>query len=117
MKFYDNRELKILFFTLGFSFFSVSALAKNHTAAMKSLSFEPKALGIRVGDSVEWANKAYTEYSATSFDDEKPNVKFDTSLIGPQKTSKKIEFKDPGIFSYHCSVHGKTMTGKIEVTP
>lgn len=104
------------FLTLSVIFLSGFAFASTHTVKMKSISYDPKVLEIKVGDSVEWVNSSYTEHSATSFEDEKQNAKFDTGLIQPQKSSQKIEFKQVGAFSYHCSVHGKAMTGKINVS-
>ena len=103
-------------FSVGILLFSSVTFAGNHRIFMKSLSFEPKLLEIKLGDSVEWENASYTEHSATAYIDDNKVVKFDTGLIQPKKNSKKIEFKDVGTFSYHCSVHGKMMSGKITVT-
>lgn len=91
--------------------------AANHTVAMNSVSYEPKVLEIQTGDSVEWINKAYTEHSATGASaGPAPDAnKFDTGLIQPGKSSKEIAFKEAGTFEYNCSVHGKTMHGKIVV--
>ncbi len=96
--------------------FAPVAFAGSHTVTMKSISYEPKVLEVKTGDTVEWINKSYTDHSATSAADEKSSSKFDTGDIHPQKTSKKIVFKEIGTFLYHCSVHGKTMSGKINVT-
>ncbi len=79
---------------------------------MKSLSFEPKEAVITQGQSVTWKNVAYTDHSATS--NETPPA-FETGLIPPGKESKSIEFKTAGTFNYHCSVHGKTMSGVVTV--
>ncbi len=94
------------------------AFAATHTVEMKSISYEPKVLKIKTGDTVQWTNVSYTEHSATSDDaNDKSEPKFETGMIARKKTSKKIEFKSPGTFAYHCSVHGKTMSAKIEVQP
>ncbi len=90
------------------------ALAATKTVAMKSLSYEPKILKLKVGDSAQWVNHAYTEHSATS---DNTVAGFDTGLVQPNKTSKSIAFDKPGTFTYHCVVHGKTMSGQIVVTP
>lgn len=111
-----KRHLKQLILSGSVCFLTAIAFAEVHTVTMKSISYDPKVLNIKVGDSVEWANKAYTEHSATSYEDEKPSSKFDTGMVKPQEISKKIDFKVAGSFSYHCLVHGKTMTGKINVT-
>jgi len=85
---------------------------KSVTVTMKSLSYEPKKLEIRVGDSVVWNNKAFAAHTATSDDDGKT---FDTGNVEPGESSKAVKFEKEGEFKYHCVVHGKTMSGTIVV--
>ena len=85
--------------------------AATQTVIMKSISFDPKVLQVKVGDSVDWENKSYTQHSATSDD----SGGFDTGLIDPNQKTKRIDFTKPGSYRYHCSVHGKTMSGVIVV--
>jgi plastocyanin len=82
------------------------------TVKMKSLSFDPKKLEIHVGDSVVWTNEARNAHTATSDDDGKT---FDTGEVEAGKSSKPIKFEKDGEFKYHCTVHGKTMSGTIVV--
>lgn len=79
---------------------------------MKSISFDPKVLTIKAGDSVEWENKSYTEHSATS---DSEGV-FDTGLTPPNKKTKAVLFSKAGTYPYHCSMHGKAMSAQIVVT-
>lgn len=102
--------MKSLICTLFFLTGSMT-LGASHTVTMKSISYEPKVLNIAIGDKVEWNNKSYTEHSAT-FED---SAKFKTGLIQPKKSSQPIVFDQAGSFHYHCSVHGKTMSGTIVV--
>ena len=85
---------------------------KTITVTMKSLSYDPKKLEIRVGDSVVWTNKAFAAHTAISDDDGKT---FDTGNVEPGESSKAVKFKKEGEFKYHCLVHGKTMSGTIIV--
>ena len=85
---------------------------KTVTVTMKSLSYDPKKLEIRVGDSVVWKNKAFAAHTATSDDDGKT---FDTGNVEPGKSSKAVKFEKAGEFKYHCLVHGKSMSGIIVV--
>ena len=85
---------------------------KTVTATMKSLSYDPKKLEIRVGDSVVWKNKAFAAHTATSDDDGKT---FDTGNVEPDESSKAVKFEKEGEFKYHCRVHGKSMSGTIIV--
>src|SRR6266545_2503558 len=85
---------------------------KTVTVAMKSLSYEPKKLEVRVGDSVVWNNKAFAGHTATSDDDGKT---FDTGNVEPGESSKAVKFEKEGEFKYHCKVHGKSMSGTIVV--
>jgi plastocyanin len=90
-----------------------SAHAKEETVVMKSLSYDPKVIQIKLNDKIHWENKAYTPHSATS----DVAGQFDTGLVQPGKTSKVVEFSKAGTFTYHCSIHGKTMSGQLVVTP
>jgi plastocyanin len=85
---------------------------KTVTVTMKSLSYDPKKLEIRVGDSVVWNNKAFAAHTATSDNDGKT---FDTGNVEPGESSKPVKFEKAGEFKYHCKVHGKTMSGTIVV--
>jgi plastocyanin len=89
------------------------ASGHRHVVTMKSISFEPKVLEIPVGDSVAWENRSYTDHSAT--DDNAGG--FDTGLVKPKHASRLISFSVPGEFSYKCRIHGKTMSGVIQVRP
>jgi plastocyanin len=106
--------MKSHFFVLFSLFFlcSIAFAAQPAEVVMKSLSYEPKVLQVQVGQGVRWKNTAYTEHSATS-DDAVPS--FDTGLVEPGKISKEVIFKKVGQFHYHCSIHGKTMSGVINV--
>lgn len=92
------------------------ANAAEHTIIMKSISFDPKSTEIKIGDSVQWTNKSLTEHSATRVDGSSPEDNFDTGRVLPSKTSRKFLFKKEGRYDYQCTVHGKTMSGKIVVT-
>jgi plastocyanin len=113
--------LHIKIFLLSFFILAIGAVisaptfASSHRVQMKSISYDPKILEIKPGDTVQWDNKSFTEHSATSYENEKSNSKFDTGLIQPQKASEIVQFHEVGTFLYHCQVHGKTMTGKIIV--
>jgi len=86
--------------------------SKMVTVTMRSLSYDPKKLEIRVGDSVKWNNKAFAAHTATSDDDGKT---FDTGNVEPDTSSSPVQFTKAGEFKYHCLVHGKTMNGTIVV--
>jgi plastocyanin len=108
--------------TLVFSLLILSganAVAADHTVTMKSISFEPKVLKIKVGDAVAWTNTSYTTHSATSqkVAGAAADSLFDTGLIDPKKTSKKVKFEKPGTYKYHCSIHGTSMSATVEVQP
>ena len=89
-----------------------AAEAPSITVAMKAMSFDPKRLEIHVGNSMAWTNLAHTTHTATSDDDGRT---FDTAQLEPGQTSNSIRFDTAGEFTYHCSVHGKAMSGTIVV--
>ncbi len=96
---------------------STFAAAAVSTVNMKSLSYDPKNIEIKNGDSVEWVNNSYTNHSATGDSAEKESDNFDTGMVAPKAKSKKILFSKPGVYSYHCRMHGKTMSGQVTVKP
>jgi plastocyanin len=86
--------------------------AKPITIEIKSLSYDPETVEIRVRDSVVWTNKAFTKHTATSDDEGKT---FDTGEIKPTESSNPVKFEKDGEFKYHCKIHGKSMSGTIVV--
>jgi plastocyanin len=83
---------------------------------MKSLSFDPKVSQALVGQPVVWKNTALTDHTATSTENSPAGVPtFDTGLVHPGKASKTMTFDKPGTYNYQCSIHGKTMSGTINV--
>ena len=87
--------------------------AKPISVEMKSISYDPKSVEVPVGGSVVWTNKAFTNHTATS-DDGKT---FDTGEIKPNESSSAVKFDKEGEFTYHCKIHGKTMSGLVVVKP
>jgi len=110
-KFFKSVFFKSMVLVLTLGCASHGLAAEVHQITMKSLSYDPKVINVKAGDSVEWMNKSYTEHSATADD----GKEFDTGYVAPQKTSKKIVFAKAGTYMYHCSMHGKTMSGEIIV--
>jgi plastocyanin len=81
---------------------------------MKSISYDPKSVEVPVGGSIVWTNKAFTNHTATSEDD---GETFDTGEIKPNESSSPVKFDKEGEFKYHCTIHGKTMSGTVVVKP
>ncbi len=86
---------------------------KPTSVEMKSISYDPKSVEVPVGGSVVWTNKAFTNHTATSDDGQT----FDTGEIKPNESSSQVKFDKEGEFTYHCKIHGKTMSGRVVVKP
>jgi len=93
---------------------SANAPAAPVSVVMKSISYDPKSVEVPVGGSIVWTNKAFTNHTATSEDDGKT---FDTGEIKPNESSSPVKFDKEGEFTYHCKIHGKTMSGTVVVKP
>ena len=91
-----------------FMAFACQAHTKEVEVEMKSLSFSPKLVALVPGDSVVWKNTSYTDHSATG-------EKFDTGLVHPKDKSKPVVFNELGPYAYHCQIHGKIMSGTVQV--
>ena len=87
---------------------------KPTSVEMKSISYDPKSVEVPVGGLIVWTNKAFTNHTATSEDDGKT---FDTGEIKPNESSSPVKFDKEGEFTYHCKIHGKTMSGLVVVKP
>ena len=87
--------------------------AKPTSVEMKSISYDPKSVEVPVGGSIVWTNKAFTNHTATSDDGQT----FDTGEIKPNESSSPVKFDKEGEFNYHCTIHGKTMSGTVVVKP
>lgn len=75
--------------------------------AIVNYTFSPDKLGIEKGTKVEWTN----------LDDTPHRVQLDTGVgsLEMKKGSKwTFTFKEPGKYTYHCSVH-PSMVGTIYV--
>jgi plastocyanin len=102
-----------IFSALLVSAVSSAQAVETNQVIMKSLSYVPKQIKIVQGQSVTWKNTSYTEHSATS--EGNPSA-FDTGMIASGKESKPVRFEKVGEYAYHCSMHGKTMSGVVIVT-
>ena len=87
--------------------------AKLTSVEMKSISYDPKSVEVPVGGSIVWTNKAFTNHTASSDDGQT----FDTGEIKPNESSSPVKFDKEGEFTYHCKIHGKTMSGTVVVKP
>jgi plastocyanin len=101
--------MKLFLLSLFFTLSAQTVFAKEVEVQMKSISFSPKIVQISAGDSIVWKNVAYTEHSASG-------EHFDTGLVKPKDKSKAIVFSTPGTYAYNCKIHGKTMSGTIQVS-
>jgi plastocyanin len=75
------------------------------------ISIEPDTLRVKVGSTVEWANRDPVEHNVTSASG--PS-KFASKNFGEGGTFKFTVTK-PGIIDYRCTLHPATMNGAIEV--
>ena len=75
---------------------------------MDKLAFGPAPTGLRVGDTLEWANHDILRHSATASD-----RSFDVDLNPGAK--RRMKLKRPGTISYFCRYH-PGMKGQIVVT-
>jgi plastocyanin len=105
-------KLKTILIPLLFALTSVAFASEPVQIKMKSITFDPKVVQIDLGQSVRWKNSALTDHTATA-EDAPPT--FDTGVIHPGKLSKEVRFDHAGQYKYHCSIHGQTMSGIIQV--
>ena len=72
-------------------------------------AFQPMAIFVGVGDTVEWTNSGNADHTVDS-----DTEIFESDIIDPGE-SFTYTFDDPGIFPYHCDIHPH-MRGMVVVT-
>ncbi len=73
-------------------------------------TYDPDPVTIQEGGKVIWLNQDQAPHTATADDGS-----FDTGTLEQGKL-KSETFKEPGTFTYHCTIHPE-MKGTIEVVP
>ena len=84
--------------------FSLNVEAKTHSVVIEGMQFNPAALTIAVGDTVEWVNKDILPHTATS-------KEWNSGVIQSEQTWKHT-FKKAVLLEYACSLH-PTMKAKL----
>ena len=64
---------------------------------IRGMKFDPDALAVAVGDTVEWTNQDLVPHSVTS-------SSFDSKAIAPHATWSYVA-KTGGDFAYNCTFH------------
>jgi len=83
----------------------------NGTVCMTSSNtFDPATMTIAVGSTVTWINDTGVTH----------NVTFDTpgspaDIASFKSGAQNATFPSKGTFAYHCTIHGKSMSGTITV--
>ncbi len=82
---------------------------------MSGSRFEPDDLAVRPGTTVTWVNQDDRDHTVTA-----DEGAWDSGLIPPGE-SFAYTFEQPGIYLYHCALHGgpggEGMAGSISVVP
>ena len=73
--------------------------------------YDPDPVPVKKGDTVVWTNNDTSSHTATADD-----KSFDTGRLASGKSSKPILFNKSGTVPYHCTIHGSSMNGTVEVS-
>jgi len=76
-----------------------AAHAKEHKVSIKDVSFSPKELKVKKGDTVLWTNADERDHTVTADDGS-----FKSGNIADGKSFKQ-KFDKPGKYKYHCDYH------------
>jgi plastocyanin len=79
------------------------------TVSISNFQFQPQTVTVKAGAVVTWVNK---EGSHTVTSDSNA---FDSGGLTAGKTFSH-KFTKPGVYKYHCSIHGADMSGVVKVT-
>jgi plastocyanin len=75
------------------------ALAKDHKVSIKDVSFSPKEVKVKKGDTVTWTNADERDHTVTADDGSFKSGKLGDGAAFRQK------FDKPGRYKYHCDYH------------
>lgn len=81
---------------------------------MQNSAFSPSSLTVTAGTTVTWTNKDSYNHTVTSGSPNAPDGKFDSGVIGSNKTYS-FRFDTKGTYSYYCKIHPEIMVGTIVV--
>jgi plastocyanin len=81
------------------------------TVTIAEMSYSPDPIEIKKGDTVVWSNQDGPPHTATADDGS-----FNTGRIPAGKSSKPITFNTAGKVPYHCTIHGPSMSGTVQVS-
>lgn len=82
------------------------------TVVIRKFKFEPAAVTVQIGDTVEWKNEDIVPHTATA-DDEAQDPAFDSRTIQTGKAWRYIARKK-GTYTYSCTLH-PNMSGRLIV--
>jgi plastocyanin len=80
------------------------------TVEIRNFEFQPAAVTVHPGDTVEWKNEDNVPHTATA---ETPKPGFDSGTIQPGETWR-YEAREKGTYNYICTIH-PYMKGKLIV--
>ena len=79
------------------------------SVTIRSNSYLPGQLNIRVGQKVSWNNEDQVAHTVSA-----DGLTFGRSV--PSGAVFNFAFVKPGIFPYHCEIHPQQMMGTVVVT-
>lgn len=77
----------------------------------RSYLFSPEAIEVSRGTTVTWTNHDQFTHTVRLLDG---GVEFDEKMEPGEQV--ELEFDEPGLFRYDCSLHPQDMTGSVLVT-
>lgn len=94
----------------------VSALGWSVVAAQDSSVsvgdnfYDPSGITVQTGSTITWTNVGQTAHTITSDDGS-----FDSGLSFEPGRGYSVFFEFPGVYGYHCQIHGTSMSGAVNV--
>jgi plastocyanin len=85
------------------------AMAGVGEVTIVDFAFQPMSASVEAGSPLQWHNEGAAPHTVTAFDGA-----FDSGIIGSGGTYSTT-FSDPGIYTYHCTIH-PNMVGTVRVT-
>ncbi len=78
---------------------------------IKNFQFQPQSITAKVGQPITWTDQDSAQHGAILDGDSSCS----TGTLSTNQSGSLV-FSKPGTYTYHCTVHGNTMTGTITIT-
>jgi len=81
------------------------ASVSENTIAIRNFAFDPQTLTVNAGSIVRWENRDNALHRIVFIDSAGRDTDVDSGVLSPSQSWSSNQFKQPGTYSYYCTIH------------